>query len=83
MAVEGRVREGLPLVLAEEPRVAEDNVINLVPGTFAVEPVPFFLRLLPFSDRQTRKYYFTLRSAGNDSSRLLQLTVLWKCAAGG
>lgn len=49
VAVEGRVGEGFSLVLPEKARVAENNVINLVAGTFAVQPVPLFLRLLTFS----------------------------------
>lgn len=49
MTVKGRVSEGFTLVLAEKPRISENNVINLVSGTFTVQPVPLFLRLLSLS----------------------------------
>lgn len=48
MGMEAGVREALSFVLPEEPAVAQHDVINFIPGTATVEPVPFFLRLLSF-----------------------------------
>lgn len=52
VAVEGRVGEGFSLVFAEKAGVTENYVINLVAGTFTVQSVPFFLRLLTFSAKR-------------------------------
>lgn len=48
MRMKTGVGEALALIFPEKPTVAENYVINLVPGAASVEPVPFLLRLLAF-----------------------------------
>lgn len=43
MGVEAGVGETLPLVLAEEARVTQLDVVDLVARTLAVQPVPVLL----------------------------------------
>lgn len=50
MRVEAGVREAFPFIFPEKPAVAQDNVINFIAWTPAIEPVPLFLGLLPFSE---------------------------------
>ena len=61
MGVKGSVGEALPLVLPEETGVPEADVVDLVPGAFAVQSVPTFLRSLPFPGEKKN----TLWSKGN------------------
>lgn len=46
MRMETGIRETLALVLAKKATVAQHDVIDLVAGAFAVQPMPFFRRLL-------------------------------------
>jgi hypothetical protein len=43
VAVERRIGEGFSLVFPEKAGVTENYVINLVAGTFTIQPVPLFL----------------------------------------
>lgn len=47
MRMEAGVGEALALVLAKESTVAQDDVVDLVSGTLAVQSVPFLRTLLP------------------------------------
>jgi len=44
--MEAGVGEALALVLPEESTVAQDNVVDLVSGALAIQPVPFLRTLL-------------------------------------
>lgn len=55
MRMETRIGEALALVLAEEATVSEDDVINLITGTLAVQTVPLFGRLLTLPEEQRQK----------------------------
>lgn len=52
------VREAFSLVLAEEPAVAEHDVVDFVSGTLAVQPVPLLRRLLALSVEKLKKRLF-------------------------
>jgi len=52
VAVERRVGEGFSLVFPEKAGITENYVINLVAGTFTIQPVPLFLWLLTFSAKR-------------------------------
>lgn len=57
MRMEAGIREALALVLPEEATVAQDDVINLITRTLAVQAVPLLGRLLtlPKSRHKKRK----------------------------
>lgn len=52
VGVETGVSEGLSLVFAEEPRVLESDVVDLVAWTAPVQTVPFLRRGLTFPERE-------------------------------
>lgn len=52
VTVKGCIRKGFSLVFSEKAGVTENYMINLVAGTFTVQSVPLFLRLLTFSTRR-------------------------------
>lgn len=54
MRMEAGIGEALALVLAKEATVAQDDVINLITGTLAVQAVPLLGRLLTLSGGQHR-----------------------------
>lgn len=55
MRMKAGIREALALVLAEEATVAQHDVINLITGTLAVQPVPFLCRLLTLPGGEDRQ----------------------------
>ena len=46
MRVKAGVGEALSLILSEEARVAQSDVVDLVPGAAPVQPMPVLLRRL-------------------------------------
>jgi hypothetical protein len=50
MRFEGGVGEAFPHVFREEDAVSHGDVVNLVPGTLAIGPVPMLWRLLPLPE---------------------------------
>ena len=49
MGMETGVGEALAVILAEEAALAQEDVVDLVARTLAVQPVPLLLRHLAFS----------------------------------
>lgn len=81
MRMEAGIRETLPFIFPKESAVTQDDVVDLITGTSAVQPVPFLLGLLSFSLKQT---ICIRRFDRNLFSRVIYfqwtLTALWKCA---
>lgn len=48
MRMKASVGEALSLVLAEEPTITEHDMVNFIPGTLPIQPVPLLRRLLTF-----------------------------------
>lgn len=78
--MKARVSEALALVLAEEPRVAETDVVDLVAGAATVQSMPVLLRGLALStgtESRVSLHYWHIPHCGSARAPSVPNTALW------